>query len=206
MAKWGCDNGGGDRVRAHIARTGQTFSGVPVWTPVEDNLIRLHYPDYRRLRAAFPHRTVSGIKHRVRRLNVQKKRHVWTNLEILRLRGLYSRRATNTDLLAAFPGLRLDQITSKAGHIGLKRKRKPFKVLGVPILDTIRQKAHACGFTLVDLDEVARTKAYFRHTTRRVMWKYVARAVAALEGSLHVAWDAEAGEEALIAPFRSARH
>jgi hypothetical protein len=131
MASWGSDNGGGDRVRAHIARTGQTFSGVPVWTPSEDDFIRLHYPNYRTLRAAFPHRTMSGIKHRVRRLDVQTKRHVWTNLEVLRLRGLYSRRASNSELLAAFPSLRLDQITSKAGHIGLQRKRRPFKMLGV---------------------------------------------------------------------------
>jgi hypothetical protein len=95
LASWGSDNGGGDRARAHIARTSQTFSAVPVWTPSEDDFIRLHYPNYRTLRAGFPHRAISGI----------------------------------------------------------------------------RQRALDCRFTLVDLDEVARTKSYFRHTTRRVTWR-----------------------------------
>ncbi|MGA0603513.1 hypothetical protein ACO2Q3_22590 [Caulobacter sp. KR2-114] len=180
----------GDRARACIAATGKTLFGEIAWTPRERDIIREHYPNYRRIYELLPHRTPKAIRVRAHEMGVVRRRHIWTNLEVLKLRSLYARKASDKELKAAFPNLRLRQIHGKAWHIRApSRLGRPFKVLGVPALDSVRAKAREHGLTLLDLDLLAKTKHYFRRCCRRPNWKYINRAVQLFEGTLVVEWD-----------------
>ena len=185
---WQRDTGGGDRARAHIARTGRTFGGDLAWRPEEDAIVRDRYPDYDRTVQALPHRSRRAVAHRAMRLGVAKKLHVWTAAEVVRLRGAISRNATNRELLALFPGLRLRQILAAAYRTRVRRRPRPPILVGVPILDAIRQKAYTTGLTLRELDYLARTGRYFQHAPRRIVWKHVGRALELFEAALEIAW------------------
>ena len=171
------------------------------WTAEEDDAVRRLYPDYNALQRRLRSRTLSAIKQRARAISVQKRRHVWTQIEVARLKRLWSqRRASDEALRQAFPGLTLEQIIGKARHLGLARERPAPKMLGVAILDAVRQRAHDEGMTMSDLDVVSGTNRYFRLTTRRIGWKHVAAGVRALGGRLVPSWDedAEPARDALV--------
>lgn len=95
-----------------------------LWTAHEDERLRTLYPRYDLLRMALPHRSLSALKHRVRRLSIVRRRHIWTNLEIRRLHEAFENHVPDRELEALFPGLRLGQIKAKAGHI--RASHRPF--------------------------------------------------------------------------------
>jgi len=105
----------------------------------EDGMLRDVYPDYRALQRQLPDRTLSAIKHRVRALGIVCRRHVWTNVEVARLRKAYRKSVADKELTTLFPGLRLYQIKSKASHIGAERRRPRLALFEDPALDAIRK-------------------------------------------------------------------
>lgn len=95
-------------------------------------------------------------------------------------------------MLAAFPGLRWNQISAKAGHIGVQREKRPLLPTGHPLLDAIRARATSLGYSMVDVDELARTRTYFRKAGwcghQKANVKHAGKAVAALGGQLSAQW------------------
>ncbi|MFM6829060.1 MAG: hypothetical protein ACKOVA_01800 [Novosphingobium sp.] len=154
----------------------------------EDTLLRRLYPSYRQLVVALPHRSLAALKHRVRRIGIVNTRHVWTNLEVRRLREAYQIRVPDKELEPLFPGLALSQIKAKAQHIGAPHRRGARVLLGVKALDAIRQRATARGISLVELDRQARTGKFFQKSRRQPMLRQISRAAEVLGGEVHIEW------------------
>ena len=179
------------RARERMARTGRTPKGHWLWTKKEDDIVRALYPDYKALRRKLRRRTYSAVKNRARTLNVVKRRRMWLASEVSRLRRLYPR-ATQEELMQAFPGMTWRRIAYKARHVGIRRARRKLVITGHPLIDTIRDRAQNLNLSMVDIDEIAGTKRYFQ----KAAWcngnfnrKAVLRAVEALGGEVSVHWD-----------------
>ncbi|MGC4252404.1 MAG: hypothetical protein QM605_13335 [Sphingobium sp.] len=158
------------------------------WSDGEDALLRACYPDYSVLRAHLPHRTLSALKHRVRAIGIVKRRHIWTNREVVRLRLAYEEGVTDLELAALFPQLRLCQVKSKASHIGAVRCRpKPVR-FDVPALDAIRARSVEMRLSFVELDRHAKTGRYFQKSCRRPSLKHIVRAAAFLGAEVLIEW------------------
>ena len=158
------------------------------WSMEEDRLLRRLYPNYRQLRSALPHRSLAALKHRVRRIGIVSTRHVWTNLEVRRLRDAFEKRVSDKELEPLFPGLALGQIKAKAQHIGAPHRRGGSVLLGVKALDAIRQRARARGISLVELDRQAQTGKFFQKSRRQPMLRQISRAAEVLGGEVRIEW------------------
>lgn len=166
-------------------------NGYPLWVPSEDEKLRALYPDYRALRRALRRRTYHAIRTRVRGLGIAKKHHVWTGIEVLRLRKHYPK-ASRSELLAVFAGLRWRQIEAKAQGLGLRRARRGLVATGDPFVDMIRNQASKCNMTMLALDELAGTKRGFRSGRRCYGLKRslaLMRAIETLGGKIVVRWE-----------------
>lgn len=176
---------------AQSLRRWRELSSADLWKPEDDEVFRRLYPDYGALRKAFPSRSYRAIQGHASRLGIAAKRHRWTAAELSRLRRLYQS-ASREDVLAAFPGMGWKQIKARAEHAGLHRPRRPYCPTGHAILDDIRSRCFELRYSMVDLDEMARTKQYFTKAgwmrTQRIKAQPVVRAVDALDGSLLVEW------------------
>jgi hypothetical protein len=159
-----------------------------IWTAHEDERLRTLYPRYDLLRVALPHCSLSALKHRVRRLGIVRRRHIWTNLEIRRLHEAFENNVPDRELEGLFPGLLLSQIKAKAGHIRASHRRSQQVIFGVQALDSIRQRAREQGLSNVELDRRARTGKFFQKSSRRLMLKSIMRAVALLGGEVSITW------------------
>ena len=159
------------------------------WTAEEDQLIRSLYPDYDGLQRRLRHRTRSALKHRARHLEVTADRHVWTNVEVALLRALYAAGVPDRALAEHFPHLRLGQIRAKAQHLRLTRPRRAPILLGVPLLDAVRQHATQAGMSLAELDRRARTGRYFQSCRRNLDLRCIWRAAQLLSGEIRINWD-----------------
>jgi hypothetical protein len=181
------------RIRKQMQRTGKNPWGQWLWTGQEDKILRASYPDYKVARKALRRRTHQALLHRARILGVAKKYQIWTGAEISRLRKLYPD-ASRKDILTALPGLRWEQIVARAQHAGFRRNRKRFKPTGDLLLDRILERAWDLRLTMVDLDDLARTKKYFQsgnwRSSRTPNRARVLRAVEALGGAMEIRWAA----------------
>lgn len=178
-----------ERMRQRIAGPCY-FSGHRLWTAKENKILRSTYPDYSAALEQLPGRSLYAIRTHVRELGIQRRNHIWTGAEIVRLRKLFPT-ATWPELQAAFPGLTRNAIKVSARHRGLARARRRFKPTGDWLLDEVRTRCFALGYTMLDLDILARTKSYFRNrswTHRRADRARLCKAVEALGGTLSVAW------------------
>jgi hypothetical protein len=175
-----------------MVRSGFAPGGRPLWTAKELKTVQRHFPDYAKIQKKLPHRGYSGIKYQARRMGLTTARHMWTGIEVLRLRRHYPT-APKEDLLAAFPGLRWKQIKGKASNIKVRRVRRPLVPTGDDLLDEIRTRATTLGYTMVDVDEISSTKKYFRkarwHGKKNPNHKTAGRAVMALGGRLTAKWE-----------------
>ena len=135
-----------------------------------------------------PHRSLAALKHRVRCLGIVHRRHVWTNFEVRRLREAFEKHASDKELEALFPGIRLSQIKAKAGHIRAPHRRAQRAIFEVQALDAIRHRAKARGLSYVELDRLARTGKFFQKSRRQPMLKPIARAAALLGGEVCIEW------------------
>ncbi len=163
--------------------------GAERWSESADAVVRGAYPNYALMRRRLPHRSLAALKHRAAALGVVHRRHVWTNIEVDRLTRLVLAGASNVELAAAFPDLRLRQITGKARHLRLPRRKVRLAGFGDPALSAVRKRAIDVGMSLRRLDQSAGTGRYFQKSTRRLVLAHVARAAAALGGEILIEWE-----------------
>lgn len=159
------------------------------WSESADAVVRDTYPNYVVMRRRLPHRSLAALKHRAAALGVVRQRHIWMNVEVERLARLVLAAASNTELAAAFPDLRLRQITEKARHLRLPRRKLRLAKFGDPTLSAVRKRAIDVGMSLRCLDQAARTGRYFQKSTRRLVLAHVARAAAVLGGEILIEWE-----------------
>jgi hypothetical protein len=178
------------RNRERIARTG-LIMGKRLWQAHEDRALCGHYPNYTAARKALPGRTYYSVRGRACKLKIQNKRHIWTGADLVRMRKLYPT-ASKRELLAAFPGLTLCAIKEFAGRMHIFKQRRPFQKTSYPLLDAIRARCYELGYSMVDLDEIARTKRYFQCArwvaSKSVQNSALCKAVDALDGTLSPTW------------------
>jgi hypothetical protein len=141
------------------------------------------------MRRRLPRRSLAALKHRAAVLGVVCRRHIWTNVEVDRLTSLVLAEASNKELAAAFPDLRLRQITEKARHLRLPRRKVRLVSFDDPTLIAVRKRAIDMGMSLRRLDEAAGTGRYFQKSTRRLVLAHAARAVAVLQGEIVIEWE-----------------
>jgi hypothetical protein len=152
-------------------------------------VVRSTYPDYILMRRHLPGRSLAALRCRAAALGVVRRRHIWTNAEVARLTKLILAGASNLELAQAFPGLRLWQITGKARHLGLPRRKARLVKFGDPVLAAVRKRAFDVGMSLRGLDETARTGRYFQTSTHRLVLAHVARAATVLGGKIQIEWE-----------------
>lgn len=180
-----------DRMRRHFALTGKTRSGQLLWTEDELRLLRQLYPmPYAEIAKRLPGRTPGAIRKKAGHMGLSPKVHVWTGAEIKTLRRVYTTGST-ADIKAAFPGLRMRQITAIANFYKIYRPRKPYLPTGIRVIDQIRQRAFEIGYSMRDIDELARTKQYFFSGSWRynLDYKAIGRAITALDGEVVAVWN-----------------
>lgn len=136
----------------HIARTGCTIAGVPVWTAEEIAHLRQTPPDRKAACLALPRRTPGAMAHKARQLGLIPPRKIWIGDEAVRLRKPYVAGVSITELLEIFPGKTRSQTWRKASEMGYRRPRRAPKPTGMALVDSIRQRAFACRLTMTDLD------------------------------------------------------
>lgn len=158
------------------------------WSEVEDVIVRDAYPDYALMMRHLPGRSLSALKHRSSALGVVRRRHVWTQTEVRKLSGLIAAGACKAELLRTFSYLRPGQVQGKICHLGLRRRKAPLASFDDPAVSAVRKRAAEKGMSLRDLDRLARTGRYFQNSTRRLVLRHVARAVAVLGGEVRVEW------------------
>ncbi|KFC73078.1 hypothetical protein FG93_01820 [Bosea sp. LC85] len=159
-------------------------NGCAAWQGIEDFAVILLYPNYEAIRQLLPWRSYSAIRHRVRRLDIARRRHIWTAPEISRLTAAFRDGASNDELTRLFPDLRPGQYLGKAQHIGLPKRRPKLIAFDCLALRDIRSRAAEVGFSLRDLDRKAGTGQYFQRSTRRICLRSIVRAVALLGGEV----------------------
>ena len=180
-----------EATRRRIQWAGRTPRGHPLWTMDEDQVVKCLYPDYIKIRRTLRRRTYYALRNRARHLDVVKRRHVWKTHEIAQVRRLYLVASTK-ELTAAFPGMTWHQIAGKARHIGLRGRKPKLKPTGHALIDAVRARAMARGWSMVDLDAIAGTRRYFQkagwHTSRHPNHSALLKAVEVLEGAISVSW------------------
>lgn len=165
------------------------MTGLRLWEPFEDELVRLHYPDYRLLRTLLTERTLAALKHRARVLGVVRRRHVWTNKDREKLNTEAFERATRAELEDMFPGMGTRQVLAMARYLNIKRRPRRPMTLNCACLDSIRARAWEMGWFLSKLDKEAGTSQYFSDSVRKIGMRQVYQAIKALGGRVTIEWD-----------------
>src|SRR5579875_2930716 len=94
------------------------------WTREDDRAFRVLYPDYNALRRRFPSRTYYALRNHAAELGIVERRHVWTQLEVARLKRMYAGpRPSDEALMAAFPGMTSKQIKAQGTFLGIRLAR-----------------------------------------------------------------------------------
>lgn len=179
-----------ERARARMRKIGRTPNGHSLWTEREDAIMREFYPDYRALQRKLRKRTYYALRGRAQSLKIQKRRHRWTAFEIARLRRLYPQ-APKSEVMAIVPGMKWETIKARARDFGFRRRVK-LKSTGFALLDQIRRRCEELGYSMVDLDAIARTRRYFSkaawHVAGKLNLAKIVKAAAALDGLVRVEW------------------
>jgi hypothetical protein len=182
------DNSGFASFRSSARRSRQRALNGDLWTAAEMRVVQKLYPNYDAILMALPHRTYWAVRNFAQNYGIALKRHVWTGAEVSRLRALYTRSASKSEILEAFSGLTWRQIDAQARFRGVKKPRTAPKLLGIPILDAIRRRAFELNYSFVDLDAECHSKRYFQSTPQTINWRYVGRAIEYLGGAATVQW------------------
>jgi uncharacterized protein (DUF433 family) len=180
------------RQRSAVRRRGYTGTGQKVWEDWEDQLCRKFSPDYQVLLRKLPHRSYAALRRRCQFLGLRPRRTRITARQVTQLRTLFPNGSSEA-LLAAFPGLTMQQIRMFARYYGIRRGRRRLRATGIPIIDAIRERCFECNYSMVDLDDIAKTRRYFQaqdwHSCG-LNYRAIGKAVAALDGELSVNWRA----------------
>ena len=179
------------RLRAHVLRSGYTLFGEKAWTEGEDLVCRLFWPDYFALRQILYTRSECAIKSRCRRLGLARRRRMWGPLDKQKLRRLYPE-GTKEEICSAFSDVSWENIQAVARYYGYRRKKKPYKITGVPALDAVRSRCYDVKINMRELDEDCGTKRYFQRRGYRSDYpnfRAINRAAKYLGGHMEVRWD-----------------
>lgn len=185
-----------EKLRRRCERTGKTLGGQWTWTEEELSVCRELYPDRVAIRERLQRRSAEAIRKKCEELGLASRRVPWTAADITRLRKMY-RSASWDELFATFPGRTEDAIRQTANKRRMFREKKPYKLTGFAAIDQIRARCLEQGFTMLDLDQYARSGQYFRQAHWRGTWRwysdrFVARAIRALGGRISIEWDDDA--------------
>jgi hypothetical protein len=171
----------------HIERTGRTIAGDLVWTRTELDRVRDLYPDYDAMMSALPGRSRGAIAHKAWQLGLVPPLRIWSDGEARALRHPYVTGVAVAALVEMFPGKSRKQIWHKAQHMGYRRPRRAPKPTGMPLIDTIRQRAFDYRLSMRDLDAFVGKKGYFT-SSRYLNWRTLQRAMEILGGRPVVSW------------------
>lgn len=177
------------RLRSHILKSGYTLFGQRVWTEGEKLACELFYPDYFALRQILYTRSLSAIRSQCRALGLCKSRHHWGPLDKQKLRKIYPT-GTREEICAAFPDVDWQNLCAVARYYGYRRKKKPYKITGVPALDAVRSRCYDVKINMRELDEDCKTKRYFQRRGYRSEYpnfRAINRAARYLGGELRLA-------------------
>lgn len=179
------------RSRARIMRSGFTPKGDRLWEEWEEEILRKHFPNYKRMERSLKHRTGCAIRSHCRKLGLKRAIHNWSAAEISKLRRLYPT-APIEDICAAFPHSTYINIRQVAQYHGFRRKRVPYSSTGFPALDEVRNRCFEARISMPELDKIARTKTYFQKMgwrgKPRPNYRFLGLAMEALNGVLAVTW------------------
>lgn len=103
------------------------------------------------------------------------------------MRPAYVRGDPIDDIVASLEGKTKKQVWAKASRWKIRRPRRRPKLLELPIIDEVRQRAFDLQLTMRDLDEIAGSRPYFRKP-RYYNWKALDTAIQWLGGTPRVAW------------------
>lgn len=172
-------------------REGFTPRGYPVWTDNEVEVLTKHAPDYATIYRLIPARSEKAIQKKASALGLAAKKYSnWSAVDRSKLRKIYPA-ATLDELKQTFPTRTHAAIKQVASRIKVRRRRKPYALTGNEVIDQIRARCFEIGWTMIDLDNAARTRKYFRKKKWRFGWinyNILRRAVLALDGDLKVEW------------------
>lgn len=179
------------QTRHRISYLGTTPSGYQVWTSKEDELCREFGSDYALLAQKLPHRSYMAIKKRCQKLGLRRRLRVVTAKELSLMRKLFPR-GTSHEIQQAFPHRTLNCIKSICLYRGIYREKRPYQPTGIAVIDDIRARCFESNLSMVDLDDIARTKRYFQNRgwkdSKAPNYAAVYKAVAALDGEISIRW------------------
>ncbi len=176
--------------RAYMRRTGLTYAGQRLWTTLEIETLRRLHPDYGALVGALPGRTRKAIETKAQSLRLPEPRQVWSEPEFQLMKPLYVQGVPMRTILEGLPGKTAKQVWAKAFGRSIRRPRRPPRTTGLAPVDAVRQRAFELCMSMVELDEAAGGRAYFRRP-RRVNWSAVQRVLPQLGGRIAVSWHGE---------------
>lgn len=175
-------------MRRHIERTGETIAGTPVWTRSEIAALRAAFPDREGTCSVLPRRTWAAIRQKARHLGLSRRQRIWTNDDARLLRTLYTAGLPIDELICRFAGKTKRQVWHKAAHLRVRRPRKPPRLTGHPLMDSVRQRAFTLGYSMADLDAWTGAKHYFGDA-RYVDWHSLQKAIDLMGGKIVVRWN-----------------
>jgi hypothetical protein len=116
---------------------------------------------------------------------------VWLTSEVSLLRRLYPR-SSRAELQTAFPNIPLPKIISKIKEMKLRKPPHKYKATGYPLIDDIRERASQLNLSMSDLDEIARSRNYFRcagWNCGNYNGKFLLKVVEGLGGRVNATWE-----------------
>ena len=174
-------------MREWMRRHGRTPAGQLLWSDAEVALLYEHYPDYATLVRLLPHRTRKAIGLKVAKLGLAGPLKVWADDEVFRFKPPYRGGVPVAEILPLLNQKTTTQLYGAAWKRRIRRPRRRPKLVGVPILDSIRQRAFDMNITLTELDEATGVKGYFT-SPRSLRWRPILKAIDILGGKAVVRW------------------
>jgi hypothetical protein len=182
-------------VRPFVREIHKKMADCNYWTPQDDD-IALALPP--KDAADLLGRSLPAViqrRHTLRRPKPQPTcKADWTREQIKLLRREYPTAEDTRDLLPLFPGLTVDQLTSKARRLKIKRlycgKAEISGEGNLELVEQIKMRAKQDGIPIYKLDAVLNTGSYFKYNAhrRKANLHAVARAVEFFGGTLVVDW------------------
>lgn len=167
----------------------------PRWSDTELLALWRRWPDYGAI-AALTGRSRAAVRRQGHAEGLKPPRpkpcRPWTGREVTLLRKVWGT-MTNRAATALFPGRTLRQVESQAYEIGCTMPERlaqtPLKATPWLIVNQIRDRARADGWSMSVLDREAGTRDYFQNRCRKELsLRKCLKALKVLDGELSVAW------------------
>jgi hypothetical protein len=159
------------------------------WTLKEHEVVISFWPNIDEIAKRLPHRTLNAIRSFAGKCNLRKHIHSWTTIQDRTLRCRVKEMVPQKEISKEL-GLTETQLKNRMRQIGLTYARRPPKVCGHPLLDSIRRRAFDLNMSMAELDEACHSGRKFEKggTNRKIHIKHMVKAVTVLDGDLTVQW------------------